>query len=69
MDSDRSRIPGTAAMRRTSSGTSRRTSGSPPVMRTRSSPMGAITRTIRSISSYVRSCSLWSQGRPSIGMQ
>ena len=48
---DRSSMPGIAASRAARSGKSRRTSGSPPVRRTRFSPRGAIMDIRRSISS------------------
>jgi hypothetical protein len=51
VDRAMSSMPGTAAMRATREGSSRRTSGSPPVMRTRRRPMPAIVVTICSISS------------------
>ncbi len=52
-----SRMPGTAPRRPISSSTPRRTSGSPPVMRSFSTPIPANVRVRRSISSNVSSCS------------
>jgi hypothetical protein len=50
-------MPGSGARRAISSSTPRRTSGSPPVMRSFSTPMAANVRASRSISSNVSSCS------------
>src|SRR5215207_5105047 len=58
-----------AASIATSVGNSRRTSGSPPVSRTSLTPISAITRTTRAISSKLRISSRSSHGRPSAGMQ
>ena len=52
-----SRMPGTGTRRAISSSTPRRTSGSPPVMRSFSTPMPANVCASRSISSNVSSCS------------
>ena len=57
-----SRMPGTAASFAISWSTLRRTSGSPPVMRSFSTPIAANTRVRRSISSNVSS---WSRCRNS----
>ena len=51
VDRDKSSIPGTAAIMRARSGRSRRTNGSPPVIRTRRSPRGAIVAMTSTISS------------------
>jgi hypothetical protein len=59
-----SSMPGICREHRTSRGTSRRTSGSPPVSRTRRSPMPAMTRTTSAISSYVRISLRASHGSP-----
>ena len=67
--SDRSRTPGTAASIPTSTGTSRRTSGSPPVSRTSSTPIAARIPTSRVISSKESTWSRPSHSRPSAGMQ
>ena len=57
------------ARRSISAGTSRRTSGSPPVMRTPLTPTEQRMRVSRSISSYVSTSERPSHGRPSAGMQ
>src|SRR6476661_6683324 len=62
-------MPSTPASIETSRGNSRRTSGSPPVRRTSSTPRPAKTRTSRSISSKLRISPRSSQGRPPAGMQ
>ena len=54
---------------RTSSGRSRRTSGSPPVSRTSETPIAASNRASRAISSKLRISSRRSHSRPSAGMQ
>jgi hypothetical protein len=61
-------MPGISAMSRTSFGTSRRISGSPPVRRILSIPKGAATRTKCAISSKVSS-SARSRNVTSSGMQ
>src|SRR5260221_3704960 len=53
----------------TSFGNSRRTSGSPPVSRTSSTPISTKRRTSRSISSKARISARSSHGSPSAGMQ
>ena len=53
VDSDKSRMPGSALMRAASCGRLRRRSGSPPVKRTREVPRRAKAPTTRSISSKV----------------
>src|SRR5919201_436671 len=54
---------------RTSSGRSRRTSGSPPVSRTSSTPRAAKIRVSRAISSKLRISSRRNHSSPSAGMQ
>src|SRR5699024_536202 len=61
--------PSMAAISRTTSTTSRRSNGSPPVSRTSTMPRAAATWATRESSSVVRMFSLESQGTPSAGMQ
>ena len=62
-------VPGIACSIPTSRATSRRTSGSPPEMRTLRTPTDAAARTIAAISSYERISARGIQGSPSSGMQ
>ena len=66
-------MPGTAARRATSSGSSARTSGSPPVTRSLATPSSEKIRARRSISSKLRICARgrkrYASPKSSAGMQ